>query len=85
MSRPRKSNDKRITLTSDESARVARLLEQNENTVIIPAGVLASLVEETKQGAPRFEVVEIDPERALVLDDDVFEQRWDEACPRLAS
>jgi hypothetical protein len=86
----RKSSDKRATLTSDESAKVARLLERDETTAIIPGGVLASLIEQAKQvtpitTAPRFEVVELGPEEALVLDDDIFERRWEEVCPSMAS
>jgi hypothetical protein len=86
----RKSNDKRVTLRSDASAKVARLLERDETTAVIPAGVLASLIDEAKQGAPveaspRFEIVELDPEDVILLDDDIFERRWEEVCPSMAS
>ena len=86
----RKSNDKRVTLTSDASIKVARLIERDETTAIIPAGVLASLIDEVKktappESAPRFEVVDLDPEDDILVDDDIFERRWDEACPSMAS
>jgi len=63
-----------VTLTSSASAELARCAEEGDTTAVMPWDVLAALVqrarpEDARERAPRFEIIELAPEDAVLIED----------------
>ena len=70
----RSQSAERVTLTSSASAELARCAEEGDTTAVMPWDILATLVqrarpEDTGEQAPRFEIVELAPEDAVLIED----------------
>jgi hypothetical protein len=87
-----KKNDAHSTSPFDAAALRARCVEpEGDPTEVIPAALLQRLLAETMPdgstggAAPRFEIVERDPDDDVIIDDSAFEEAFAEMVGEAAA